>query len=258
MKSEAAFSTFHYHACAHAFSGRFTRPFDHLIDVQAATSLPVIGGHGSSRVENFQFREFISFQKAYTHVSGAHQADDNSNNTLVTATIEGVNILDVLTADRVVARLYSKHPYEETEGFVTTVGSKFENLKIAGCPVHLELDFELFENIRNFKEAQKAFEKEGAFRKIAVDPFHTGQQLKPQGSNGAFLCSLVKEMDTNCPGVKRDGHSFHVPGFGKIFFGEMMILHGDRTLTMVRLELGSAVSGTGTLSAAATNGRSWP
>src|ERR1051325_4480241 len=49
MKSEAAFSTFHYHACAHAFSGRFTRPFDHLIDVQAATSLPVIGGHGSTR-----------------------------------------------------------------------------------------------------------------------------------------------------------------------------------------------------------------
>ena len=68
MKSEAAFSTFHYHACAHAFSGRFNRPFDHLIDVQAATSLPVIGGHGSSRVENFQFREslgFIEFFKGF-------------------------------------------------------------------------------------------------------------------------------------------------------------------------------------------------
>ena len=59
MKSQSAVSTFHYHACAHAFSGRFTRPFDHLIDVQAASSLPVIGGHGNSRIENFQFREFV-------------------------------------------------------------------------------------------------------------------------------------------------------------------------------------------------------
>jgi hypothetical protein len=258
MKSERAFSTFHYHACAHAFSGRFARPFDHLVDVQAASSLPVIGGHGNSRVENFQFREFVSFKKGYTHVSGAHQADDNSNNTLVTATLEGLNILDILTADRVVARLYSKHPAGDAEGLVTMVGSKFENLKIAGCPVHVELDFDLFENIRTFQEAQKAFEKDGGFRKIALDPFSTGRKLKQQGPNGAFLCSLVKEMDTACPGVKRTGHCFYVPGFGNIFLGELMIVHGERTLTMIRLELGSAVSGSGSGSAATANGRTYP
>jgi len=258
MKSERTFSTFHYHACAHAFSGRFTRPFDHLIDVQAASSLPIIGGHGNSRVENFQFREFVSFKKGYTHVSGGHQPDDNSNNTLVTATLEGLNVLDILTADRVVARLYSKHPAGEPEGFLTMVGSKFENLKIAGCPVHVELDFDLFENIRSFKEAQKAFEKDAGFRKIALDPFSTGQKLPQQGPNGAFLCSLVKEMDTTCPGVKRSGHCFYVPGFGKIFLGELMIAHGERTLTMVRLELGSAVSGNGSGSAATANGRTYP
>jgi hypothetical protein len=257
-KEEERFSIFHYHACAHAFSGRFTRPFDHLIDVQAAASLPVIGGHGNSRVENFQFREFVSFKKGYTHVSGAHQVEDKSNNTLVTATLEGLNILDVLTADRVVARLYSKHPHDEPEGFVTMVGSKFENLKIAGCPVHVDLDFELFEGIRNFKEGQKAFENTSGFRKIAVDPLHTGQKLKSQGPNGAFLCSLVKEMDTKCPGVTRTGHCFHVPGFGKIFLGEVLIVHGQRTLTMIRLELGSAVSGSGSGSAATANGRTIP
>ncbi len=138
------------------------------------------------------------------------------------------------------------------------VGSKFENLKIAGCPVHVELDFGLFENIRSFKEAQKAFEKDAGFRKIALDPFSTGQKLLQQGPNGAFLCSLVKEMDTTCPGVKRTGHCFYVPGFGNIFLGELMIVHGERTLTMVRLELGSAIGGGGSISAATTNGRSWP
>ena len=42
--------------------------------------------------------------KGYTHVSGAHQADDGSHNTLVTSTVEGLNLLDVVTADRIVAR----------------------------------------------------------------------------------------------------------------------------------------------------------
>jgi len=258
MKSEPAVSTFHYHGCGHAFSGRFTRPFDQLIDVQAASSLPVIGGHGNSRIEHFQFREFVSFKKGYTHVSGGLQTDDNSNNTLVTATVEGLNMLDILTADRVVARLYSKHPAGEPEGLVTMVGSKFENLKIAGHEVNVNLDFALFENIRTFKEAQKAFEKDQGFRKIALDPFHAGHELKQQGSNGAFLCSLVKEMDTSCPGVKRTGHCFYVPGFGNVFLGEVMIVHGQRTLTMIRLELGSAIAGSGTAGAADVIGRHWP
>ena len=256
--SETTFSTFHYHACAHAFGGQFTRPFHELIDVQAATSLPIIGGHGNSRVENFQYREFISFKKGYTHVSGAHQADDNSHNTLVTATVEDLNVMDVLTADRIVARLYTKHAHKAPEGLVTMVGSKFENLRIAGCPVHVELHFDLFENVRTFDDAQKAFKNNESFRKIVLDPFQTGTQLETQGPNGAFLCSLVKEMDTTCPGVKRTGHCFHVPGFGKIFLAEVIIAHAERTLTMFRLELGSAVSGSGSGAYATSNGRQWP
>ena len=159
MTSESAVSTFHYHACAHAFSGRFTRPFDHLIDVQAASSLPVIGGHGNSRIENFQFREFVSFKKGHTHVSGAHQADDNSNNTLVTATVEGLNILTsycqlasspACTKNIPPASRKASSPWSAA------------NLKTLKWPVTKggDLDCELFENIRTFKGAQKAFEKD--------------------------------------------------------------------------------------------------
>lgn len=251
-------STFHYHACAHAFSGSFTRPFAHQIDVQAATSLPIIGGHGNARVENFQFREFVTFRKGYTHVSGAHQADDDSSNTLVTSTIEGVNILDIFTADRIVARLYSKHRAGEAEGNFSLVGSRFENLRIADCKVEVDLNLELFENIATFKQAQNEFDKKGEFRKIAEDPFQSGQPVKAPGPNGAFLCSCVKEMKTTCPGVKRVGHCFSIPGFGKVFLGEVVIRHAERTLTMVRFEIGSAVSGDGTLVQASSNGQTWP
>jgi hypothetical protein len=258
MKSDPAFSTFHYHACAHAFSGQFSRPFQDLIEVQAATSLPIIGGHGNSRVENFQLREFVSFKKGYTHVSGAHQADDESHNTLVTATLEGLNVMDVLTADSIVARLYSKTPKAEREGHFTLVGSKFENLRIAGHPVNLQLDFKLFESLPTYKDARNAFDKKGEFWKIANDPFETGHSIPKPGGQGAFCCSCVKEMETDCPGVTRKGHSFHVSGFGTIFLGELLIKHAERTLTMVRLELGSAVSGSGTGAQAQANGQHWP
>src|SRR5215472_2739782 len=127
--------TFHYHACANVLSGHFTRPFQDVIDVQAASSLPVTGGHGRARVEDFRFREFFSFRKGYTHVSGSHQADDGSHNTLVTSTVEGLNLLDIVTADRITARLYSKHGANAKEGSFTMVGSRFENLRIAGCDV---------------------------------------------------------------------------------------------------------------------------
>jgi len=258
MSPAEPFSTFHYHACAHAFNGSFTRPFSETIDVQAPSSLPIIGGHGNARVDNFQFREFVSFRKSYTHVSGAHQADDDTHNTLVTSTVEGLNIMDIVTADRIVARLYSKHHRKETEGFVTMVGSRFENLRIADCPVEIKLNNKLFEILPTFAAATNEFAKNGEFRKIAEDPFRTGQKLKTVEPNGAFLCTCVKEMETDCPGVERVGHCFTVPGFGKIFLGEVVIRHGERTLTMVRLEIGSAVSGSGSAVQASINGRPWP
>jgi hypothetical protein len=256
--SPKPFRTFHYHACAHAFNGSFTRPFHAQIDVQAPSALPIIGGHGSSRIENFQFREFISFRKGFTHVSGSHQPDDDSNNTLVTATVEGLNLFDVVTADRIVARLYSKHRAGDDEGHITMLGSKFENLRIAGCPVEVKLNTDLFERLPTFEDAKKEFDKKGEFRKIAEDPFQTGEPLKEIKPCGVILCSLVKEMETDCPGVKRVGHSFFVPGFGKIFLGEVLIKCGQRTLTMVRLDLGSATKGTGSGPQGFANGQHYP
>src|SRR4029077_19872185 len=115
-----------------------------------------------------------------------------------------------------------------------------------------------FAEIPTFKDARNAFDKKGKFRKIASDPFQTGKPLASQGEQEAFLCSCVKEMETECPGVTRKGHSFHVKGFVRIFLGEVLIKNAERTLTRVRLELGSAISGTGSMVQAFSNGRTYP
>jgi hypothetical protein len=251
---------FHYHACAEAFSAHFIRPFEEQIHVQAASALPATGGHGCARVEKFRFHEFLSFRAGYTHVSGGLQPDDQSNNTLVTSVLEGLNLMDVLTIDRVVCRLYSKHKLGDREGHITMHGSKFEGVSICGEPVTIDLDFGLFEGLQTYEQAQDAYRSNEKFKKIARDPFHTGNPLPEQKCNGAFLCSLVQDggVQVKHPGVQVAGHSIYVPGFGKVYFAETFISHGQRTLTMLRFELGSSTKASGIGGSATTNGRTWP
>jgi|SRR5579859_1422119 len=251
---------FHFHANAHAFSAHFTRPFEHQIDSLAAAALPVTGGHGCARVDNFQFQQFISIKAAYTHVSGGYQEDDDSNNTLVTSTMEGLNMMDVLTADRVVCRLYTKHFKDAPEGNVTMHGSKFENLQICGKPVTMNLDFALFETIQTFKQAHDAYDEvTSPFYAAASDPFQTGTTLPQQGDGGVFLCSLATGgVRVDLPGAICSGHSIYIPGFGTVYFAEIFLTHGQRTLTMLRFELGSSTSGGGSGGSGSTNGKQYP
>ena len=250
--------TFHYHACAHAFSGTFTRPFHHQIDIQAASALPITGGHGHARVEKFQFREFISFERGYSHVSGGLQVDDKSYNTLATAVLEGLNMFDIFTADRIVSRLYSKHPEPDAEGKITWVGSKFENVRVAGCELNIELHHDLFKELLTFEHAKEAFEKNTEFRKIAEDPLDSGAKLKPSELDGAILCSIVKKIEAKDPRVEINGHQIYVPGFGRVYLGELLIKKNEKTLTMLRYELGSTTGGSGTGGGTKTNGQGWP
>jgi len=157
-----------------------------------------------------------------------------------------------------VSRLYSKHPGGQREGNITWVGSKFENLRIAGCEVHIELNHDLFHDLLTYEAAESAFKKGGDFRKIAEDALGTDDVLKPAEVDGVLLCSIVKNIKVDCPGVKVHHHSLHVPGFGKVFLGELLIKPGEKTLTMLRFELGSTTSGSGTGGGTKTNGQPYP
>ena len=255
--------TFHYHANAHVLSGRFARPIQHLIEVQGASSLPTIGGHGKARVDSFALEHFVSFKRGYTHVSGSPQEVDGvtHHTTLVTAVVEGLNLLDIVTADRIVARFASNYAMNDkpSEPQFTFIGSRFENLQIAGCPTRIELDVNLFEKIPTFKDAIKEFNSNRDLRKIAADAFETDEQHDGK-EDGAILCSIVdvKKLETDCPGVHRKGHCFIVPKFGRLFLGEILMRPGHRTLTMVRFKLGSPIEGDGTIVQLDSDGQPFP
>src|SRR5262249_39592274 len=134
-------SNFAFRASAAALGGFFTRPFCEPLPVQAASLLPSVGGYGSARVEHFRFHELISFRAAYTQVIGVEDKNEDgasARSTLALAVVEGLNVLDMVTADRVVGRLVSETPVPAKEPAETEdlpwlpEGSYFINLRIRG------------------------------------------------------------------------------------------------------------------------------
>ena len=237
--------SFHYHANAFAFSGEFHRPIQRSIEVQAASSLPHSGGHGQAGAENFSLDKMVSFAKGYSHVSGS-KAENGYHTSQATAVLENLNILDMVTADRVVARLSSDHDPAKREGHIIAVGTHFENLRVAGCPVKVEIDHDLLIKNRTHAELSKtvaSFKKSG---RIADE------------SNGVIVCSLAKSVEVDCPGVEIDGHVITVPQFGKVYVAELICSYATKLISMMRLELGSPHHATLVAASPRINGTPFP
>jgi hypothetical protein len=256
-----------YNAHGYGFGGRIDRPFQHVLDVHAGASLPTTGGYEVSRRENFRLNEIISYTAAHTVVAGSRNEKDGSYTTLASSTIEGLNILDMVTADRIVARVASKQLITDDEPTITPIGSHFENLRIAGCPIEVELDTDLFNRFGTFSDFKKAYEADQQHRERMQAAFLWGKPKfevpdflrerynwfagdKFPESKGIVLCSLVKgfktccgEFKDNCGELKVYGNVIDVPQFGKVYLGEVMLKHHEREVTMLRVEMGSPTSG---------------
>jgi hypothetical protein len=59
----------------------------------------------------------------------------------------------------------------------------------------------------------------------------------PPADGGKLLCSLVDGVDGN------DGHIVEIPGFGRIFLGELRVSYDSVQLVAIRAELGCPVKG---------------
>ena len=125
------------------------------------------GGHGHARVDNFEVPRLVRFTSAKSHVSGSYQ-DDETATSHATISIEGLNVLDVITADRITARLTNEHKLGEEEGHILAVGSVFENLRIGGYKFEIKLRHELLMKHKTHKELAKSFAKGSKSGKIGT------------------------------------------------------------------------------------------
>jgi len=262
---------FYYQAHANAFGGRLDQPFEQILPVLAPISLPSAGGYASARHEGFRAAEVISVASASTQVAGS-ASSEKTFTTLTTSVIEGLNVNNILYADRIVAQISLAF----TEGFeypkVSFLGTELLGLRIGGVELKPEFNFGVFHGsdpdkyptastldnadfhnhvrgqwatLREFFESKP--DKEQPAYQWAQD-FGDADTITDKGytGRGGVLCSVVKGFEPTkgtLPGTQV-GHAISIPNFGTIFLAELLVGHGSFDLTMLRLELGCPVSGT--------------
>jgi hypothetical protein len=249
---------FLYHAEAVGATGYITLPFNETMALQAATALPINGGHGISRVERFHHRNIFSFESAESQVVGSFSEKDQAHGTLSTVVVEGLNILNVVTCDKLVARLTTKH-HERSEPEFILLGSRFENLRIAGHEFKPDLATDLFSQHSTWRSLNEAHAKDEKFRaelaKLTLFPGEDG--AFPQ-SRGTLGCTLARNLDNLPPGLTRKDHGIYVPHFGTVYLGELFITQTSRRLLMLHVDLGCSIEGCFGAGSAGGNGSPWP
>lgn len=144
----------YFHAQANALRGKIESPVDAEIRPQAYVKLEgtlaeLSNGEGkrnyySQHAKNYRLEGIFSYGAAHTQVSG-HESKkhEGASVTLATSVVENLNILNVVTADRVVAQISTTHFPGEYVPEVTFLGTHFENLKIARHKVEPILNLKL-------------------------------------------------------------------------------------------------------------------
>jgi hypothetical protein len=273
-----------FHADASALGGYLVAPIKQTVPLQAPLSLAPAGGYASSRVdEAFHLAGVISFETAYTQVSG--KLSDKEGHgwvTLVSSVVEGLNVLDVVTVDRVVAQITTEHPLVGDNPTVSFLGSQFENLKIAGRPIEAVLDLGICgqdagengypqEPCVSDKQFQSRVSSQ--YREItnakSIPPWAKDRTIpdwlsslyqwnnSTAANKGSILCSVVKDTNGEFSGTPF-GHVLEVPGFGKIFLGQLIVDCKSYQLNMIHVEMGCTGQGQVDAANATANGSTYP
>lgn len=257
-------------------------PLIHEVKPQAHAKLAEEGGYLSHRTENFNLEGIVSYRSARTHVAGGR--DDKPGHgwsTLSTSVVEGLNIMEVVTADRIVAQIGVEHPLEGYVPTVTFLGSRFENLCIAGHPVKVDFDFDIFgpkpkkdaaySSSPDFtKRVMAHHERIGSQRDLPKEVAERYKGLAPATKGQTSIeSSLVKQVEGGYPG-RSFGHVIDVPNFGKIYLAALCLEEWDLdpkthtakktqiTLKMLEIKMGCIASGTLYASVGKTNGGTEP
>ena len=250
---------------ANALGGFLEEPFPKVIPTVAPVSLPAVGGFATARSEAFNLDEIVSCSSAYSRVSGSEHHTGGSISILTTAVVEDLNLLEVVTAERVVAQVSISIPAGSSELQISLTGSRFEGLRLAGRPCQPTFNAKLIPPGGSpllWQDVQKAGQSQ-AKDLIAIfkargdkdaEQWAQKQHMRmtanppPPAGCGKLLCSLVDGVDGN------DGHIVEIPGFGRIYLGELRVSYDSVQLVAIRAELGCPVKGKVSVSAVGGGG----
>jgi hypothetical protein len=270
-----------YHAEASALEGHLKLPIRQPIERQAHAKIRETGGYESQHGKSFRVEGIISYTAAHTQVSG-HEEEKHGRPrvTLATAVVENLNVLNVVTADRIVAQVSTEHPRDGYVPTVTFLGTQFENLRIAGHRIEVDLEIDLGSDppkdiayTRHPGFIERVASRLGIVRAHADLPDEIKNRYAQdrvefdQGECSEF--SLVKKIEGSFPG-KAYGHVLDIPHFGKVYLAVVRIEQSDPDkkndihkqtlidLTMMDIRMGCIANGAAQVAKTKTNGASVP
>jgi len=284
-----------YHAEAHVLSGHLQRPIEQKIERQAPVKLnDRRGGHLTRHAEDVSIEGLITFTKGHTRVSGARSLKNNGWVTLSTSILEGLNVLEIITADRVVSQVSTDHAYENGHvPHVTFLGTQFTNFQVGGFSPTLTLNLgvcgDIPANGRSYLQDPKflntvkaqtaAIAQASGLPKDLKEQYdgklaHLNQLISTsnagdQGSHEPITCSLVQSIGAiPIPGVQIFGHILVIPEFGAVALGEIEV--GEKIyereqrpspyfeLTGIKMKMGCVAEGTASAVTVTANGHHNP
>jgi len=246
-------SVHQFHAEAHVLSGSLRSPIEQRIEPHARVALKdTKGGHLLRGIEDVSIEGLVRFRSGNTRVSGGESQKaktaplEHGFVTLSTSVIEGLNVFEILTADRIVSQVSTDHPLENGHvPHVNFLGTKFENLQICGFPVEVTLNLELcskrpandqpYVTERDFlkgiaKQVGKVADCDVLPQKMK-DLYHERlteiNNLHDSNEGRKVTCSLVKHIkvldEGQIPGLHIVENVIFIPHFGAVSLGEVEV-----------------------------------
>jgi hypothetical protein len=152
---------------------------------------------------------------------------------------------DVVTADLVFAQVSTEHPLEGYVPSVTFLGTRFENLRIAGREVEPVFDLGICgpkpdgdrPNLQDPGFLNRVSQQHGQISNLSGLPDWARQQYHDSAAVGQAReveCSLVTNVAQATPGTSF-GHMLDIAGFGRVSLAELRV-DGAFHLTMVGVD----------------------
>lgn len=228
--------------------------------LQASIASAIGAGFGKVRVENFKHLDYLAIGSIESHVVSSYSERDKAYGTLASVVIEDLSTLNVVTCDRLMTRLTSKHDdHGNTQGSFILHGTHFCGLRIAGHEIELDLAVGLFSELSTWDKLHSAYENDAAIRKELDElSLHPARSNKLPVHNGVFACTLAHIPAKLPRGLSRRGHGIYVPHFGTIYAGEYYITATSRRLRMLHVDLGCSVEGCNGYGDTGANGQTLP
>jgi hypothetical protein len=221
----------------------------------------------------YDLRGLISYGSGYTHVA-AHETD-KAYTTLTTGAVEDLNILDVVTAERVVGQIYTEHlklkdskdsKESDPVPVVTFIGTRFEHLRICGQEINLDWDIELLGG--KLKDDSDLTAEKLLGNVVQIREHSSSGEVAKSKQPAARTRSLISKISKPFVGEidSEVEYCIFIPHFGRIFFGEVEICRVPSEnkhdhdayhvkLNMIRLAMGCIATGNGTVVALDANGK---